>query len=321
MITILLATHNGADTLPAVLNAYCKLESPYDGWELIIVDNGSTDSTKEIVHAFQSCLPLTYVFEPRLGKAVAQNTGLSRINGDLVVMTDDDALPRPDWLVQMRLAADSEPTYSIFGGAIVPLWEIPPEDWILNWSSYIFGVTHGDTAEGPTIVSRVYGANMAVRSAVLKDGHLFDTSLGPVGSRYQVGEDTDFLQRLSEAGCKVWHSKCAVVEHIILKGQMTRAWALGRAVPKGRADYRRQLKADPNSPRPVCWLGVPRYMIREILTQAARWVGAMFTQSADASFREHWQLYFLVGHAIEGRVLHRKRPVNKKATNARLEYE
>ena len=62
-------------------------------------------------------------------------------------------------------------------------------------------------------------------------------------------------------------------------------------------------------------------MIREILTQAARWVGAMFTQSADASFRERWQLYFLVGHAIEGRVLHRKRPVNKKATNARLEYE
>jgi hypothetical protein len=153
---------------------------------------------------------------------------------------------------------------------------------------------------------------MAIRSAVLKDGYLFDTSLGPVGSRYRVGEDTDFLQKLSEAGCKVWHSKRAVVEHIILQGQMTRAWALRRAVPKGRADYRRQLKEDPNSPRPVCWLGVPRYMIREILTQATRWVGAMFTQSADASFREQWQLYFLVGHAIEGRVLHRKRPVNKK---------
>ena len=53
-------------------------------------------------------------------------------------------------------------------------------------------------------------------------------------------------------------------------------------------------------------------MIREILTQAARWVGAMFTQSADATFRERWRLYFLLGHAAEGRVLHRKRPVNKK---------
>src|ERR1700730_805473 len=125
MITILLATHNGADTLPAVLNAYCKLESPYDGWELIIVDNGSTDNTEEIVHASQSCLPLTYVFEPRLGKAVAQNTGLSRINGDLVVMTDDDALPRPDWLVQMGLAADSEPPYCSFRGTIIRRWDIP----------------------------------------------------------------------------------------------------------------------------------------------------------------------------------------------------
>ena len=103
MITVLIATHNGAETLPAVLNSYCKLEPPNGGWELIIVDNGSTDSTKEIVHAFQSRLPLTYVFEPRLGKAVAQNNGLSRINGDLLVMTDDDALPRPDWLVQIAL--------------------------------------------------------------------------------------------------------------------------------------------------------------------------------------------------------------------------
>jgi L-malate glycosyltransferase len=312
MITVLVATYNGADTLPAVLHAYCKIASPNGGWELIVVDNGSTDGTKEIVHAFQSRLPLTYVFEPRLGKAVAQNTGLSLIHGDLVVMTDDDALPRPDWLVQLRLAADSQPAYSIFGGAIVPRWEIPPEDWILNWSSYIFGVTHGDTAEGPTIVSRVYGANMAIRSAVLKDGHLFDTSLGPVGSRYRVGEDRDFLQTLSEAGCKVWHCQRAVVEHIILKDQMTRAWALGRAVPKGRADYRRQLTEDPNSPRPVCWLGVPRYMIREILTQAARWARATFTQNADASFRQHWQLYFLVGHAIEARILHCKPPATKK---------
>jgi len=54
-------------------------------------------------------------------------------------------------------------------------------------------------------------------------------------------------------------------------------------------------------------------MIREILTQAARWARATFTQSADARFREHWQLYFLVGRAIEGRVLHRdKRSMNKK---------
>src|SRR5712692_7215239 len=131
MLTVLMATYNGARTLPEVLNAYCKLDSPDGGWNLIIIDNGSTDNTKEIIASFRSRLPLTYIFEPVLGKSVALNTGLLSVTGDLVVLTDDDALPRPDWLVQMRLAADSQPSFSLFGGAIIPHWEIPPEDWML----------------------------------------------------------------------------------------------------------------------------------------------------------------------------------------------
>jgi len=304
MLTVLMATYNGATTLPEVLNAYCKLDSPDGGWKLVVVDNGSTDSTKEIIASFRSRLPLTYVFEPILGKSVALNSGLLSLTGDLVVMTDDDALPRPDWLVQMRLAADSQPSFSIFGGAIVPHWEIPPEDWILAWCSR-FSITDPALKEGPIAATLVYGPNMAVRSEVIKAGYKFDNSLCPAGHRYQMGEDTDFVQRLANAGFRAWHCKRAVLAHMIRRDQMKREWVLRRAVPSGRSDYRRELRDDPNSP--TLLMGIPRYMIREILTQVIRFGRAMVSQDADTIFRERWRLHYLVGRAIEGRILHRTR--------------
>jgi len=301
MLTVLMATHNGAGTLPEVLNAYCKLDSPDGGWKLIIVDNGSTDSTKEIITSFRSRLPLTCLFEPRLGKSAALNTGLLSVTGDLVVMTDDDALPRPDWLVQMRAAADSQPSFSIFGGAIVPHWEIPPEDWILPFWS-VLTLTGPAWEEGPTVVARVSGPNMAIRSEVIKAGYRFDTSLGPVGPRYRMGEDTDFVQRLGKAGFRAWHCKRAVVAHMIRKHQMKKEWMLRRALTYGCAHYQWEYKEYLPS-RPVLLLGIPRYMIREILAQAIHVARAKLSQDAVTAFRERWQLYYLVGRAIGGRVV------------------
>ena len=306
MLTVLMPTCNGAKTLPEVLDAYCKLESPDGGWKLIIVDNGSTDSTKEIIASFRSRLPLIYVFEPTLGKSVALNTGLLSITGDLVVMTDDDALPRPDWLVQMRLAADSQPSFSIFGGAIVPHWEVPPENWILEWTDGTLAITDPAWEEGPIVVTRVYGPNMAVRSEIIKAGFKFDTSLGPAGSRYQCGDETDFLQRLANSGFRAWHCKRAVVAHMIRKDQMKKEWVLRRAIALGRAYYRWQHMQYSPAP-PVLLLGIPRYMIREILEQAVRVARAKLSQDANIVFEERWRLHYLVGRAIEGRILYKTR--------------
>ena len=306
MLSVLMATYNGAGTLPEVLNAYCKLKSPDGGWKLLIVDNGSTDSTKEIIACFRSRLPLTYIFEPTLGKSAALNTGLLSVTGDLVVMTDDDALPRPDWLVQMRVAADSQPSFSIFGGAIVPHWEIPPEDWILAWQCPTLTITDPAWEEGPIVVGRLSGPNMAVRSEVIEAGYRFDTSLGPVGPRYQMGEEADFLQRLGKAGFRAWYCKRAVVAHMIRRDQMKKEWVLRRAVPLGRAHSRWEYRELSQTP-PVLLLGIPRYMIREILAQAIHVARAKLSQDEDTVFKKRWRLHYLVGRAIEGRILFKKK--------------
>lgn len=116
VITVLMATRNCADILEGVLDSYTRLAAPPDGWQVVIVDNGSTDSTPEVVRRFADRLPVTYVLEPQAGKSRAVNAGLRRVTGDLILFTDDDILPPAGWLRQYSAAAASQPDYDVSAG-------------------------------------------------------------------------------------------------------------------------------------------------------------------------------------------------------------
>src|SRR5208283_4002272 len=129
VLTFLLTTRNRSRIFASALECFCMLRAPSSGWKLVIVDNGSTDSTNMVVRSYESRLPLEYLLEPKLGKNAALNMGLGAVEGDLIVFTDDDVFPNPNWLIQLRSAADTNPEYSIFGGPILPKWEVPPPNW------------------------------------------------------------------------------------------------------------------------------------------------------------------------------------------------
>jgi glycosyltransferase involved in cell wall biosynthesis len=305
MLTVLIATYNGAKTLPEVLKAYCALEPPDRGWKLVIVDNGSTDDTKEIIAAFHHRLPLTYLYEPKQGKNAALNTGLSNLSGDLIVLTDDDVLPQPDWLRQLRVAADSEPAFSIFGGPILPKWECPPDDWIFAWVPLGPTFTLLDSLEeGPISPRLIFGPNMTVRADVFQSGYRFDEAIGPKGPDYAMGSEAEFLRRLGKAGCKAWHCKKAVVAHIIRTLQMNKEWVLARAVRYGRGQYRLAVAESPKSPRAV--LGVPMSLVLRILAHGLRLAGAHLSGDAEMLFRARWHWNYLIGKALEARLLHKE---------------
>ena len=73
MVTVLLATYNRAETLPKGLNAYCQLQAPRAGWKLVVVDNGSTDGSKELVYSFMDRLPLTLEVVVRSNQTVRKD--------------------------------------------------------------------------------------------------------------------------------------------------------------------------------------------------------------------------------------------------------
>jgi glycosyltransferase involved in cell wall biosynthesis len=300
MLTVIFATRNGMRTLPAVLGAYLHLEQPEGGWKLVVVDNASTDRSHDIINSFRDRLPLVCLSEEKPGKNAALNAALAHVEGDLVVLTDDDVFPASDWLVRMRSAADDNPEYSIFGGVVLPRWEIAPPDWLLERVPLepVFTLTPPSLQEGPMDYHFVFGPNMAVRAEVFAEGFQFDPTIGPQGSSYAMGSETEFVTRLAKRGYAAWHARNAQVEHFIRDFQMTGSWILRRAIRFGRGQYRMGRTASGSTAQPA-WLGVPRYLFREMVRQTAVLSRALLTFRGAAIFRARWDLNVLRGQILE----------------------
>lgn len=306
MLTVLLATRNGSRTLPNVLSSFSRLQAPSDGWKLVVIDNGSTDRTSEIVTSFKTCLPLTYVFEEKPGKNVALNAGLAYLEGDLAVFTDDDVFPDPDWLIRLRTAANEHPECSVFGGVVQPRWEITPPHWI-QWvdSRIVFTITDPATPEGEIDLAFVFGPNMAIRAEVFRGGTRFDTSIGPCGSNYPMGSETELLIRLSRQGHKGWHVRHAVVEHFIRKHQLDESWVLGRAIRFGRGRFRVSQNPPPSGLRSP--FGIPLPLISNLSRKLVKRAFSALSFNDRARFTSHWNYNYVLGHIIEARLSSRER--------------
>lgn len=312
MLTVLLATKNRAAILRETLEAFCLLQEPSSGWKMVVADNGSTDQTPAVLASFAGRLPLQTISERSGGKNSALNSGLSLIEGDLTVLTDDDIIPHPDWLIELRKAADAQPDYSLFGGAVVPRWELPPPPWV-EWLEQgpTFALTDPSMAEGPIPPFLVFGPNMAIRAAVFQSGVRFDPSIGPRSSTYPMGSETELMLRLSQRGHKAWHVATAVVEHLIRDYQLRQSWVFKRAIRYGRGqfrlDYARKYRPYP------CWFGVPRTFFRQIFDQEKMIIKAWLRSDDRELFCASWRRNFLWGQVIEARLSHRDRAVWRTA--------
>jgi glycosyltransferase involved in cell wall biosynthesis len=301
MLTVLLATRNRSKILSLALESFCKLQAPEGDWKLIVVDNGSSDQTPETVKAFSGRLPLQFLMEPRRGKNVALNTALVQIDGDLTVLTDDDVLPRPDWLLKLRHAADAHSEFSIFGGSILPYWESPPPVWT-RWvhQGAAYAITDPTWAEGPISANCVWGPNMAIRSAVFKAGICFETQIGPSGNNYVQGGDTELTRRLESLGHRAWHVQDATVQHIIRQEQLDLGWVMRRAIRYGRGDFRLG-RIDDLATRRLLF-GAPRYLYKQLGREALHNAVAWMFRREGALIQSRWRYNVIRGQIQEARV-------------------
>ncbi len=240
-LTVLFSTRSRGSTLAPVLDSFTALEPPPGGWKLVIVDNGSTDNTAALLQSYLGRLPLTILREPRPGKNRALNAALPQLEGGLVVLTDDDVLPRPDWLVQLCRAAAEHPDASLFGGCVLPHWSRPRPAWLLE-SAVPFSVLYAQQRRdsGPCSYASIFGPNMAVRASIFAAGFRFSETVGPDETRrmYAMGGETEFLRRLDAAGYKGHFVEDAVVGHIIRPEQLDEQWILHRGYRYGIGEGR-----------------------------------------------------------------------------------
>jgi L-malate glycosyltransferase len=318
--TVLVATRNRASTLEAVLSAYCQLVSPPAGWDLVVMDNGSSDRTAEVVRAFRDRLPIAYAFEGTPGKNAALNTGLGLVTGELIVFTDDDIFPQPDWLMRLCEAAAAHESYSIFAGLISPRWEAAPSDVIRQAIplGIAFAVHPPGLREGPVSVNAALGGNVALRSEIFRRGYRFNTSIGPRPSSYTMGSEAELIRRLVHDGMTIWCCEGAGVEHLVPRSHLETAWLMERAVRWGRCRrFFDTLESDRDDPS---WLGVPRWIFRSAALQFALATRAALTGNAARLLHARWRLQFLRGVAYEARA-HNKARLSRPAREPAVKAE
>jgi glycosyltransferase involved in cell wall biosynthesis len=243
-LTVLFSTRNGAAVLPRTLAGYANQPDPGFPWKLVIVDNGSTDQTAAIIREFGGKLRLEAVVEPVPGKNRALNRGLSLIEGEIIVISDDDAIPQAGFLAAWKDAFQREPTADVFGGSIIPVFEVPPPDWLAQSELHFeeLYASRRNLPEGPIAPLGIYGPNMAVRGRVFADGMRFHELIGPNASdpNYAMGSENDFCVRADKRGYRTWFTPAPTVWHIVRRHQVTFDYCVGRAYRLGRGAAQQQ---------------------------------------------------------------------------------
>jgi GT2 family glycosyltransferase len=224
-LSIVIPVLNADRTLPRTLEALTALEPAPD--EIVLVDNGSTDETSRRLRAYAAAARAKFVVlrEPRRGASVARNTGVRAASGDVVVFTDADCCPRPDWL-----AAVCGPLADATVGAVAGrLATTPPGGTVETFGSLF-------TLQAPAAPARhtrwtpwaggFPTANLAVRRELLGRVGGFDESVAI------YGEDHDLCARLYAAGAAIVYTPDAVVEHqhrVALRPMLRQAFGFGRS--------------------------------------------------------------------------------------------
>lgn len=269
-ISIIIATRGRPKLLAQTLESLAQANTTGISWEMVLVDNGDDPQTRTVAEKFASRFTLHLLVENQQGKNRALNQALRQASGKLLLFTDDDVRVEPDWLVKTWTGASRWPDHSVFGGCIRV--DLPSEDLPLDVGDRYYRAAYADAdwddEEGPYKAAKVFGPNMAIRAAVFRDGASFHPDLGPKGSNYIMGGETELVQRLERAGMQAVYLPESVVWHQIRPDQMTHDWLSQRAFCFGR-----MLAYCGTGPRPVFLLGHPLGLVwRRFFATLSRWL-------------------------------------------------
>jgi glycosyltransferase involved in cell wall biosynthesis len=260
--TVGICTWNRASLLATVLDRLTSLRHPSGGWEVVVVNNGSTDDTERVLDAFAGRLPLRHAFEPSPGLSHARNTAIKHATGDYIVWTDDDALVDVDWLSAYARAVERHPDAAIFGGPVRPRFEGTPPPWLsAGWEEISAAFAARDLGDKPFELGDgelPFGANFVVRAREQRQ-FPYNPNLGRKRAGGFLGEETAVIRAILAAGGSGWWVPDASVEHWIPKERQTVRYLRSYFVLQGKTFQKWE-----EDGRPTFW-GRPLWLWRSII--------------------------------------------------------
>ena len=268
LITVAICTRDRAASLARTLDSLAAMAPPGGPFEVLVIDNASTDDTPAVAARFAARLPLRLEREARPGLSHARNRAVAAARGAYIAWTDDDVAVDADWLAAYARAFAHWPEASVFGGPIVPVLLPPVTPWVRdNIALLASALAVRDLGAAPGALAAdalPYGANYAVRAAEQRRCP-YDPALGVAPGRSRLGEETAAMEAmLAAGGLGRWVPDCRV-SHLIAPERQTVAYIRRYFAAAGETEaYRR---GGAGAPR---LFGVPRWLWRRWLSGQAR---------------------------------------------------
>jgi glycosyltransferase involved in cell wall biosynthesis len=311
--SIIIPTYNRADELRETIRSIAKMTVAGD-WELLVIDNRSTDHTKAVVEQERPSFPapLHYLFEPEQGRYAAVNSGIRAAAGKIIATTDDDARVEPDWLTCAAAALDRLGCDYV-GGKVLPLWRGDRPQWLPHRPGPHWAVLalqdHGDQPLefGVNGIPWPLGINTATRREAFERTDLFDNRLGRKAGTLRNQAQREWHLRARAAGLRGFYVPEMVVHHVVdadrLQKHYFRRWYYWHGI--SRAILFAKLGVDMDSPdtsqldfsKVPRIAGVPRYMYRTLAEHTKDLLQARLRRDSVSAFQHELWLCFFAGIA------------------------
>lgn len=316
--SIIICTWNRAQSLDATLASLeASLVPPDIEWEVLVVDNNSTDDTWKVCESFVAKNPrrFRYLLEKQQGKSFALNSGIREVRGDILVFTDDDVTVHQEWISEIVAIFRAYDCAGV-GGQVIPVWKCKQPAWLELDGPYYHpafcGVVRFEKGDNPfELQITPLGANLAFKRSIVERYGMFRTDLSgnhadpkrPGG--LLGGEDTEYCRRILNAGEKLIYAPKAIVYHPVEAERVTRKYLKRFAFNSGR--YITRMGGVPD--QATCYFDVPRYLLRLASVSFVKWMTGLNTRRRLYYMLELSQTF---GHMVEAKNLVRARRIESK---------
>ncbi len=316
-LSVVMSTYNRGDLLKnAIRSVLGQDEETVPPFELIVVDNNSTDHTREIVEGFaRPDQRVRYLFERQQGLSYARNAGIGVARAPLIAFTDDDVRAAPDWVASIVRAFAEYPEADMVGGRVLPLWPSPPPRWLTidHWSPLAL-VDHGPLAFEVTLQKEIclVGANVAFRREVFDLVGLFGVDFQRVKDSIGSLEDHEFELRLLRRGRKGVYDPRILVQAEIQPDRLDRDYH--RRWYTGHGHFTAlMLRAEHAGLARPTLAGVPPYVYKEGFVWFVKWLAALVASRKPGTvFHRELQLRSVWGFVRTRRREHLAKPRHER---------
>jgi glycosyltransferase involved in cell wall biosynthesis len=293
-----MCTYNRANLLDgAVTSVLAQTQSDTPPFELIVVDNNSSDATGEVVAGLAAADPrVRYVFESRQGLSYARNAGIGHARAALIAFIDDDLRADPDWVAAIVRAFDEHPDVDVVGGRVLPIWPSRPPAWLTqdHWAPLALA-DHGDTPFLVTVERPIclIGAG-ACRRTVFDAVGTFVTDFQRVQDSIGSLEDHDFIVRVLGTGRRGLYVPSIIVRAAVQPERLERSYH--RRWHLGHGHFHALLRSELVERTSIGTLfGIPAHLYRQALGDLAGWAAAAATGNLATAFLHEVRLRFFIG--------------------------